>query len=164
MRNYLLFIYFNHTHILTPFFTCLYLFFPYCITYHIYYFFSFLPVSLFPPKVYAPAMGVEKKIFFCISIYWCHWYPNEGNNGTIDGQGSIWWNNFWNKTLNYTRPHLVELMNSTGVLISNVTFLNSPFWTIHPVYCRFVPLRRIEFIHTYLLNFMHLNYHFKIMQ
>ncbi|KAH1259779.1 putative polygalacturonase [Glycine max] len=69
-----------------------------------------------------------------------------GNNGTIDGQGSIWWNNFWNKTLNYTRPHLVELMNSTGVLISNVTFLNSPFWTIHPVYCSHVTIQNVTII------------------
>lgn len=60
-----------------------------------------------------------------------------GDNGTIDGQGSIWWNWFENKTLNYTRPHLVELMNSTGIVISNLTFINSPFWTIHPVYCRY---------------------------
>ncbi|PPR98114.1 hypothetical protein GOBAR_AA22553 [Gossypium barbadense] len=59
-----------------------------------------------------------------------------GDNGTIDGQGSVWWNWFQRKTLDYTRPHLVELMNSTGVVISNLTFLNSPFWTIHPVYCR----------------------------
>jgi len=66
-----------------------------------------------------------------------------GNNGTIDGQGSIWWSKFRNKTLDHTRPHLVKLMNSTDVLISNVTFLDSPFWTIHPVYCRFVLFRKI---------------------
>ncbi|KAH0912576.1 hypothetical protein HID58_035897 [Brassica napus] len=59
-----------------------------------------------------------------------------GENGTIDGQGSIWWDWFRNGELNYTRPHLVELMNSTGLIISNLTFLNSPFWNIHPVYCR----------------------------
>lgn len=59
-----------------------------------------------------------------------------GENGTIDGQGSVWWDWFRNGELNYTRPHLVELMNSTGLIISNLTFLNSPFWNIHPVYCR----------------------------
>ncbi|MED6185821.1 hypothetical protein PIB30_060759 [Stylosanthes scabra] len=58
-----------------------------------------------------------------------------GNNGTIDGQGSVWWSMFRNRTLDYTRPHLVELMNSEGILISNLTFLDSPFWNIHPVYC-----------------------------
>ncbi|XP_039129777.1 LOW QUALITY PROTEIN: probable polygalacturonase [Dioscorea cayenensis subsp. rotundata] len=58
-----------------------------------------------------------------------------GGNGTLDGQGGVWWQWFNNHTLNYTRPHLVELINSTGVVISNLTFMNSPFWAIHPVYC-----------------------------
>lgn len=58
-----------------------------------------------------------------------------GQNGTIDGQGKMWWDLWWNRTLEHTRGHLVELMNSHNILISNLTFLNSPFWTIHPVYC-----------------------------
>ncbi|KAJ4825565.1 hypothetical protein Tsubulata_006499, partial [Turnera subulata] len=69
-----------------------------------------------------------------------------GDNGTIDGQGGIWWNCFLGKSLNYTRPHLVELMNSTGVLISNVTFLNSPFWTVHPVYCSQVIVQNVTIV------------------
>lgn len=69
-----------------------------------------------------------------------------GNNGTIDGQGSIWWSKFRNKTLDHTRPHLVELINSTEVLISNVTFLNSPFWTIHPVYCSHVTIQNVTIL------------------
>ncbi|CAN6899535.1 unnamed protein product [Brassica oleracea] len=51
----------------------------------------------------------------------------KGENGTTDGQGSKWWDWFRNGELNYTRPHLVELMNSTGLIISNLTFLNLPF-------------------------------------
>ncbi|KAE8727565.1 putative polygalacturonase [Hibiscus syriacus] len=69
-----------------------------------------------------------------------------GDNGTIDGQGSVWWNCFRRETLNYTRPHLVELMNSTGVVISNLTFLNSPFWTIHPVYCSHVIVQNVTIL------------------
>ncbi|XP_058770338.1 probable polygalacturonase [Vicia villosa] len=69
-----------------------------------------------------------------------------GNNGTINGQGSIWWDKFRNKTLDYTRPHLVELMNSTEILISNLTFLNSPFWNIHPVYCRHVIVQNVTIL------------------
>lgn len=61
-----------------------------------------------------------------------------GENGTIEGQGNIWWGWFHNKSLNYTRPHLIEFINSTELVISNLTFLNSPFWNIHPVYCRYV--------------------------
>ncbi|KAJ6796167.1 putative polygalacturonase [Iris pallida] len=66
-----------------------------------------------------------------------------GENGTIDGQGIVWWDWFHNKTLNYTRPHLVELMYSTGVVISNLTFTNSPFWAIHPVYCSYVHIKNV---------------------
>ncbi|KAH7372572.1 hypothetical protein KP509_17G011000 [Ceratopteris richardii] len=59
-----------------------------------------------------------------------------GDNGTIDGQGQVWWELHANGSLDYTRGHLLELMNSRDVVISNLTFINSPFWTIHPVYCR----------------------------
>ncbi|KAF5455495.1 hypothetical protein F2P56_025063 [Juglans regia] len=69
-----------------------------------------------------------------------------GDNGTIDGQGDIWWEWFGTGNLNYTRPHLVELMNSTGVVISNLTFLNSPFWTIHPVYCSQVTVQNVTIL------------------
>lgn len=59
-----------------------------------------------------------------------------GENGTVDGQGSVWWDLHRNGSLDKTRPHLVEFVNSKGILFSNVTFQNSPFWNLHPVYCR----------------------------
>ncbi|XP_059659582.1 probable polygalacturonase [Cornus florida] len=58
-----------------------------------------------------------------------------GGNGTIDGQGSVWWEQFSSHSLKYSRPHLVEFIGSNDVVISNLTFLNSPFYNIHPVYC-----------------------------
>ncbi|XP_028784953.1 probable polygalacturonase [Neltuma alba] len=64
-----------------------------------------------------------------------------GQNGTVDGQGNMWWELWWNKTLEHTRGHLLELMNSENVLVSNLTFRNSPFWTIHPIYCRNVVVK-----------------------
>ncbi|KAK4791060.1 hypothetical protein SAY86_031473 [Trapa natans] len=64
-----------------------------------------------------------------------------GNNGTIDGQGRMWWELWWNRTLEHTRGHLVEIMNSQNVLISNLTFRDSPFWTVHPVYCSNVVIK-----------------------
>ncbi|XP_010270376.1 PREDICTED: probable polygalacturonase [Nelumbo nucifera] len=64
-----------------------------------------------------------------------------GQNGTIDGQGKMWWDMWWNRSLVYTRGHLLELLNSHNILISNLTFLNSPFWTIHPVYCSNVVIK-----------------------
>lgn len=58
-----------------------------------------------------------------------------GGNGTIDGQGDIWWNMWRQRTLQYTRPNLIEFINSKNIIISNTIFRNSPFWNIHPVYC-----------------------------
>ncbi|XP_008795320.2 probable polygalacturonase [Phoenix dactylifera] len=66
-----------------------------------------------------------------------------GQNGSIDGQGRMWWDMWWNRTLERTRGHLLELVNSNNILISNLTFLNSPFWTIHPVYCSDVVIKNL---------------------
>ncbi|KAL9296990.1 hypothetical protein ACSQ67_022886 [Phaseolus vulgaris] len=57
-----------------------------------------------------------------------------GENGTIDGQGEFWWQQFHRKKLKYTRPYLIELMFSDNIQISNLTLLNSPSWNVHPVY------------------------------
>ncbi|CAL4996136.1 unnamed protein product [Urochloa decumbens] len=69
-----------------------------------------------------------------------------GNNGTIDGQGEMWWELWWNRTLNHTRGHLVELVNSSNILISNITLRNSPFWTVHPVYCSNVVMKDLTIL------------------
>ncbi|RHN75318.1 putative galacturan 1,4-alpha-galacturonidase [Medicago truncatula] len=37
-------------------------------------------------------------------------------------------------------------MNSKNVLISNVTFLNSPFWTMHHVYCSHVTVQNVTIL------------------
>ncbi|XP_015973299.1 probable polygalacturonase [Arachis duranensis] len=64
-----------------------------------------------------------------------------GENGTIDGQGEVWWNMWRKQTLKFTRPNLVEFVNSKNIIISNVIFKDSPFWNIHPVYCSNVVVR-----------------------
>ena len=61
-----------------------------------------------------------------------------GGNGTVDGQGGAWWARFENQTLNFRRPHLVEMIESTDVVISDLTFKNSPSGAIHPADCRSV--------------------------
>ncbi|KAK9055847.1 hypothetical protein SSX86_026932 [Deinandra increscens subsp. villosa] len=66
-----------------------------------------------------------------------------GDNGTIDGQGSIWWDSFNSNSLNFSRPHIVEFINSKDIVISNITFLNPPAWTIHPAYCSNVLVQNI---------------------
>ncbi|XP_002988771.2 probable polygalacturonase [Selaginella moellendorffii] len=69
-----------------------------------------------------------------------------GGNGTIDGQGSVWWHWFRNQSLNYTRGHLVEFINSKNIVVSNISLLNSPSWTIHPVYCSNVVIRGVTVV------------------
>ncbi|XP_057511038.1 probable polygalacturonase [Actinidia eriantha] len=57
-----------------------------------------------------------------------------GDNGTIDGQGALWWDKFHNGELQYTRPYLIEIMFSENIQISNLTLVDSPSWNVHPVY------------------------------
>ncbi|KAM3312526.1 hypothetical protein ACQJBY_032435 [Aegilops geniculata] len=66
-----------------------------------------------------------------------------GNNGLIDGQGSVWWDWLRSHELNHSRPHLVEFLYSEEIVISNLTFLNSPAWSIHPVYCSNVKVHNV---------------------
>ncbi|KAL2556627.1 Pectin lyase-like superfamily protein [Forsythia ovata] len=66
-----------------------------------------------------------------------------GNNGTIYGQGSVWWEQFNAHSLNYSRPHLVEFTGSKDVVISNLTFLNAPAWNIYPAYCSNILVQNI---------------------
>ncbi|KAL8150529.1 hypothetical protein V2J09_020337 [Rumex salicifolius] len=62
-----------------------------------------------------------------------------GDNGTINGQGSVWWEQYTSGSLKYSRPHLLELINSNDIVVSNITFSNPPGWSIHPVYCNILP-------------------------
>jgi len=62
--------------------------------------------------------------------------------GTIDGQGALWWANMDmaehgnarpNRPLR-RRPVLVQIKDCNSVRIDGLTFLNSPFWHIHLLY------------------------------
>ncbi|XP_027936724.1 probable polygalacturonase isoform X1 [Vigna unguiculata] len=66
-----------------------------------------------------------------------------GDNGIIDGQGSVWWDLIRTHSLNHSRPHIIELVNSDDIVISNLTLLNSPASSIHPVYCSNVRIQNI---------------------
>lgn len=69
-----------------------------------------------------------------------------GDNGTIDGQGEMWWHKYRKKELKYTRGYLLETMFSDGVFISNLTFVNSPAWNIHPVYSSNVTVKSVTIL------------------
>ncbi|XP_074571117.1 putative polygalacturonase [Curcuma longa] len=72
-----------------------------------------------------------------------------GENGTIDGQGEVWWNMWRKGSLHHTRPNLLEFKNSRDILISNTVFQNSPFWSIHPVYCSNVVIKYVTVLAPY---------------
>lgn len=90
--------------------------------------------------------------------------------GVIDGQGQAWWG--WSKYAGPTtkklrdmgeadtdptkrifgtpeaglRPCLFEPINCDGIKLEGVTFKNSPFWTIHPIYCNNIAANEITVI------------------
>ncbi|CAN1139993.1 Probable polygalacturonase, partial [Linum perenne] len=74
----------------------------------------------------------NKKVLLCTDSGKCFGFS--GANGTIDGQGELWWKTYRAGELNYTRPYLIELMYSSDIQISNLTLMNSPSWNVHPVY------------------------------
>ncbi|CAN0855632.1 Probable polygalacturonase [Linum grandiflorum] len=67
-----------------------------------------------------------------------------GDDGTIDGQGAVWWDWYDTHSLNYSRPHLVEFIESENIVVSNLTFVNAPAYSIHPVYCSHVLVQNIS--------------------
>src|SRR5687768_16197989 len=92
--------------------------------------------------------------------------------GTIDGQGSAWWP--WTERARPTlvklremgetdadptkrkfgtpeaalRPTLFEPINCQRILLEGVRFINSPFWTLHPIYCTDITARKMHLFGT----------------
>ena len=62
--------------------------------------------------------------------------------GTIDGQGTWFYDNM--KSLKIERPRLVELQFVQGLKIGPIKLHNSPYWTLHPIYCRDVHIHDIS--------------------
>ncbi|MEM6524278.1 MAG: glycoside hydrolase family 28 protein [Bacteroidota bacterium] len=113
--------------------------------------------------------GIERKVY--ASLFTGHDLRNITitGRGTIEGQGKKWWeaseetkkirkkngirerepDNPPGSPLKVPRPRLINLYNCTNVLISELTFLNSPAWTIHPVYCQNVNVDKITIIQPY---------------
>ncbi|TVU48558.1 hypothetical protein EJB05_08199 [Eragrostis curvula] len=69
-----------------------------------------------------------------------------GRNGTINGQGQVWWDKYRAKKLKYTRGYLLELLYSNNILIYNVTFKDSPSWNLHPTYCTNVTISGVTIL------------------
>jgi polygalacturonase len=113
--------------------------------------------------------GIERKVY--ASLFTGHDLNNVSiiGRGKINGQGEKWWKaheinkklrrekygkerepeNPEGSPLKVPRPRLVNLYNCTNVLISELTFVDSPAWTIHPVYCKNVSIEKISIIQPY---------------
>jgi polygalacturonase len=93
--------------------------------------------------------------------------------GTLDGQGAPWWResermagdegrpnkyeqefkrlnphplvakSAKNFEIGFLRPPFIQPWHCTNVLIENVTIINSPFWTVTPVYCENVTIEAV---------------------
>jgi polygalacturonase len=85
--------------------------------------------------------------------------------GTIDGQGEAWWKRQRmlrpkSKTapgpieverseiakIAHGRPHLIKLVNCKHVLLEDLTLLNSPSWTVNPVFSEFITVRNLTLV------------------
>eukprot|EP00039_Didymoeca_costata_P002269 m.58828 g.58828 ORF g.58828 m.58828 type:complete len:442 (-) comp11201_c0_seq4:246-1571(-) len=81
-----------------------------------------------------------------VSAYSAHNFSIIGG-GTIDGQGWDWWYNFTFNSTNtwlHQRPKLAEFVDCSNIFISNITLMNSPFWTLHPTFCENVTITHIQ--------------------
>lgn len=54
-------------------------------------------------------------------------------HGTLDGQGFRWWQLKREGTLLHPRPYFICFDGCEHVTLENVTLLNSPCWTVHPL-------------------------------
>ncbi len=63
--------------------------------------------------------------------------------GVLDGSGAKWWQKLRQGTLVLPRPYLVCFQNCADVSMDGVTLVNSPCWTVHPLYCERVNISRL---------------------
>lgn len=100
-----------------------------------------------PNKVHIPNVILKRWLRIVQTFLWL--FMNNcatGHNGTINGQGRSWWEKYRKKLLNYTRGPLLQLMWSRDIYISDVTFRDSPFWTLHPYDCQNVVIRNVTIL------------------
>jgi polygalacturonase len=64
--------------------------------------------------------------------------------GTIDGQGQVWWAAFRANATMTHRPYMIKLADCTRLLVSGVTLQNSPMFHLVPQNCTDVTIRGIH--------------------
>ena len=72
----------------------------------------------------------------------------DGPGSVLDGQGRYWWSLCgrglpgWNQT----RGHLLEMMWVDGLVVRDLTMLDSPFWNNHIFACNHVHVTRVDVV------------------
>ncbi len=51
--------------------------------------------------------------------------------GVLNGQGAAWWGYINYLIYSENRPRLLHVTNSTNILVENINFINSPYWTTY---------------------------------
>jgi polygalacturonase len=59
-------------------------------------------------------------------------------SAVVDGLGWPWWRNFSENRwpIEIQRPKLLEVVDSADITVRGITFRNSAFWQLHPIYCQ----------------------------
>ncbi|MGR3811982.1 glycosyl hydrolase family 28 protein [Jiulongibacter sp. NS-SX5] len=78
------------------------------------------------------------------------WYPSEISK--YGNENREWTNNIvegktkedYEAIRDFLRPNMVSLTNCRNVLLEDVTFLNSPAWTLHPLLCKHITIRNVN--------------------
>ncbi|MEM9858027.1 MAG: glycoside hydrolase family 28 protein [Bacteroidota bacterium] len=65
-------------------------------------------------------------------------------NGFLDLDGDGEDDGYGDGKLHYLRPSLVVFYECENILLEGVSFKNSPFWTIHPVFSKNITIRNID--------------------
>lgn len=65
-------------------------------------------------------------------------------SGIINGSGDVWYPLRKTSKLTAGRPRMVEVMFASQIRIKDVTLCNSPFWTVHLLYCNDVHVARLK--------------------
>jgi polygalacturonase len=63
--------------------------------------------------------------------------------GVLDGQGDVWWQAKDAGELRHIRPMIAWLFDCERVRVDGVKMMNSPSWTLLPVFCRNVSIHAI---------------------
>lgn len=65
-------------------------------------------------------------------------------NGFLDLNGDGRDDSYGDGDFHYLRPTLIELYECENILIEDLTLLKSPFWTVHPTFCKNVTIRGLN--------------------